>query len=267
MKYINIGQEFWENYAEYFNNKNLNVLIHLEKIINKLMVKQKEGQKVSSCNFIYKFIHETGLNMAINHKFKNNKELLEFIKEKDRFYYSDKYKEKDLRIFTGMKLSELLQDNSIKFWKEIDFYQIFDENQYKEFQEIIISLVRNIEQFNLLFQLFDYSNNKIFNGDTIFLFKNKYLSLIKNYNQAEFKEFNDKFINDSALLIYLLDKKLNLAKDFIRDNLSKKLPISLTNEIFLTVLSRYDDLSDDIIQEIIDIFTKNRENLKSENLI
>ena len=267
LKYINIGQEFWENYAEYFNNKNLNVLIHLEKIINKLMVKQKEGQKVSSCNFIYKFIHETGLNMAINHKFKNNKELLEFIKEKDRFYYSDKYKEKDLRIFTGMNLSELLQDNSIKFWKEIDFYQIFDENQYKEFQEIIISLVRNIEQFNLLFQLFDYSNNKIFNGDTIFLFKNKYLSLIKNYNQAEFKEFNDKFINDSALLIYLLDKKLNLAKDFIRDDLSKKLPISLTNEIFLTVLSRYDDLSDDIIQEIIDIFTKNRENLKSENLI
>ena len=267
LKYVNIGQEFWENYAEYFNNKNLNILIHLEKIINKLMKKQKEGQKISSCNFIYKFIHETGLNMAINHKFKNNKELLEFIKEKDRFYYSDKYKEKDLRIFKGLKLSELLQDSSINFWKSIHFDQIFDENQYKEFQEIIISLVSNIEQFSLLFQLFDYSNNKIFNGDTVFLFKNKYLSLIKNFNQEEFKEFNDKFIDDSALLIYLLDKKVNSAQNFIRDDLSKKLPISLINEIFLKILSRYDDLSDDISQEIIDFFTKKRENLKSENLI
>ena len=45
------------------------------------------------------------------------------------------------------------------------------------------------------------------------------------------------------------------------------MPVDLTNKIFIELLSKFKDLSDEIYEEIAEYFTKVKENVKCENLI
>ena len=206
--------------------------------------------------------------MCLYHKFKNNVELLYFIKNKDIYYTSKDFKNKrDIQIFNGLYLHENNEEEFLKLWKTIDFKEMFnDEEQFQEFQKIIISLSDDISSFHLLFKLFDYSNNNVFNDFTIKQIREKYLSIIRNNSQEILSNFEEIFIQDSILVIYLLDKKIKCAKSFIQNDLQKILPVKLINEIYLNLLSNFKDLSEEVIIEIIDFFTK-KENLQCENLI
>ena len=84
LNHLDIGHDFWKEYSQFFCKKDLNKLLTLEKIIAN--IKNKRKDLIEKSNFIYSFIHETGLEMALNHKFKDNIELLQFIKEKDIYY-------------------------------------------------------------------------------------------------------------------------------------------------------------------------------------
>ena len=270
LNYINIGQDFWLKYSEFFNEKNIETLIGIEKIIKLIQVKNKD--LITNSDFIYKFIHQTGLYMSINHKFKDNIELLKFIKEKDIYYTEKKYKlSRSVEIFNGLNLSENNEEEFLKIWNSIDFIDMFKDqikdDPYKEFQKTIISLADNIQSFHLLFKMFNYSNTKICNEDTVNLLKNKYISLIGVYNIDNFNKFNDIFIEDTILLIYLLDSKLSIAHNFIQNDLSKKLPLALTNKIIFELLSKFKELSDKVYEQISDFFTKNKENLECQNLV
>ena len=119
--------------------------------------------------------------MCLYHKFKNNVELLYFIKNKDIYYTSKDFKNKrDIQIFNGLYLHENNEEEFLKLWKTIDFKEMFnDEEQFQEFQKIIISLSDDISSFHLLFKLFDYSNNNVFNDFTIKQIREKYLSIIR----------------------------------------------------------------------------------------
>ena len=267
INHLSIGQDFWNKYSEFFNKKNLDTLLEIEKIIKTIQNKNKD--LIVNPDFIYFYIHETGLYMSKNHKFKSNIELLKFIKEKDIYYTSKKYKlSRNVQIFNGLNLSENNEEEFLILWNSINFTEMFRDDTgelYKDFQKIIISLADNIQLFHLLFKMFNYSNSKIFNDYTIKLFRNKYIELI--YNQDNLNKFNDIFIEDTVLLIYLLDEKLKIAKSFIQNDLSKKLPVNLTNKIFIQLLSKFKDISDDIYIEIVDFFTKVKENLICNNLI
>ena len=200
--------------------------------------------------------------MANNHKFKDNIELLKFIKEKDIYYTSNKYKlGRNVEIFNGLNLLEKNKKELLQLWASIPFNEMFDEQQYKDFQKKIISLADNFSGFHLIFNLFD----KDFNDNMILLLKNKYISLIRDFNIEDFEDYKNNFIEDSKLLIQLLDKNLKIAKNFIQNELSQKLPISLNNEIYIKILSSK-DLSDDVIEEIANFFTK-EDNLKTNNLV
>ena len=233
LNHLSIGQDFWNKYSEFFNKKNLDTLLEIEKIIKTIQNKNKD--LIENPDFIYYYIHETGLDMSKNHKFKSNIELLKFIKEKDIYYTSKKYRlSRNVQIFNGLNLSENNENEFLNLWKSINFTEMFSDDTgelYRDFQKIVISHVDNIQLFHLLFKMFDYSNLKVFNDYTIKLIRNKYIELI--YNQDNLKKFNDIFIEDTILLIYLLDEKLKIAKSFIQNDLSKKLFFNLTNKIFL----------------------------------
>ena len=69
LQYLDIGQKFWEKYSEYFSKKNLNALIKIKDIIQNIIKIKKD--LIKNNDFIFHFIHETGLDMSIHNKFKN----------------------------------------------------------------------------------------------------------------------------------------------------------------------------------------------------
>ena len=264
IQYIDIGENFWKIYSDKFNKKDLDKLISIKKII--LNIKKKNETLIDNIDFIYYYIHETGLDMSINHKF-TNEELLKFIKEEDIYYNLDKYKlSRDVRIFSGLQLLKIKEDEEkfYSLWNSINFTQIFDQQQINDIQKLIISNAKDIQSFHILFKLFDYSNDKIFNEDTILLLRNQYISNIQNFDENKNEKINDIFLDDSILLIYLLDK-INSGKNFVKNDFINKLSLSFVNKIFLNLIEKY-VLSEDLFLEIIDFFTLN-ENLKLENFI
>ena len=267
--YIEFGDEFWKTYSEFFNKQNLNTLLMIKKIL--INIKNKNENLVKDIDFINKFIHDTGIDMSKKKKFRNNIEILEFIKDKD-IYYSSKKKRtfRDVNIFIGLNLLMNKDEKTefLKLWKTIDFNEIFDEEQYKEFQKIITSHISHISLFHLIFQFFgEFNKENSRNYDNIILFRDKYSSLTRLINKENLNDLNDTFIEDSANLIYILEEKNKLGKPFIQEELIKKFPISINNKIFFKLLSKYGKLPDNIIEEIADYISKGKENLECENLI
>ena len=267
--YIEFGDEFWKTYSEIFNKRNLSALLIIKKIL--LNIKNKNKNLVKDISFINKFIHDTGIEMSKKKQFRNNIEILDFIKYKD-IYYSDKTwkKFRDTNIFIGFNLSMNRDEKNefLKLWSSIDFNEIFDEEQYFEFQKVITSHISHISLFHLIFQFFgEFEEKNSSNYDNIILFRDKYNSLIKLLSKENINDLNDTFIEDSANLIYILEQKKSLGKSFIQNDLLKKLPIEINNKIFLKLLSKYEKLPDNIIEEIADFFSKGKEHLKCENLI
>ena len=268
-EYIEFGDNFWRTYSEFFNMKNLNILLEIKKILNN--IKNKNKDLVKDITFINKFIHDTGIDMSKGKKFRNNIEILEFIRDKDIYYTSKNYKNfRDVHIFVGLNLSMGKEEKNefLEIWNSINFNEMFDEDQYSQFQIVILSHITHIPLFHLLFQLFgDYNELNSSNYNNIVLFKNKYNSLIQLCNKEKLDELKDIFIDDSANLIYILEQKRKLGKSFIQNDLIKNLPSSIMNKIFFKLLSKFQDLSDGILEEIANYFSTGRENLICENLI
>ena len=107
--YIEFGEEFWRTYSEYFNKKNLSTLLTIKKIL--INIKDKNKNLVKNIDFINKFIHDTGIEMSKNKKFRNNIEILEFIKDKDIYYSNKNFKKfRDVNIFVSLNFFHVLSE-------------------------------------------------------------------------------------------------------------------------------------------------------------
>ena len=135
--YIELGYDFWKNYAEYFNKQNLSILLEIKKIL--CAIKDKNRNLLKDMDFINKFIHETGIEMSKGKKFRNNIEILEFIKNKDIYYTTKKYKSfRDVDIFDNLNFLMEKEEKKefLKLWNSINFNEMFDEEeQYSKFQK------------------------------------------------------------------------------------------------------------------------------------
>ena len=79
--------------------------------------------------------------------FNNNIEILDFIKNKDIYYNSKEYINfRDINIFAWLRLSIDSNERNefLKIWKSINFNEMFNEEQYNEFQKIIIIHISHI---------------------------------------------------------------------------------------------------------------------------
>ena len=164
-------------------------------------------------------------------------------------------------------MEENEKNEFIKIWKTINFKEMFDEEQFNEFQKMIILHISHISFFHLIFELFGDFNENMNNYKNIILFKNKYNSLIQLVTNEYLNNLNDTFIDDSANLIYILEQQKKIGKSFIQDDLINKLPIIIIRKIFFRLLSKFKELSDEIIDEIAKFFSNGKENLSCKNLI
>ena len=113
----------------------------------------------------------------------------------------------------------------------MDWKEIFGEQFLSGFLVKIVSLVVNLENFNILFKLFDISkdkNKQDFNLYTLTLMQAKLFELIKISEPKNCPNYDDDIIK---LLFYLDQKKANI-KD-LNINFQKILSVKRINEIYI----------------------------------
>ena len=117
----------------------------------------------------------------------------------------------DLNIFDRLDF-DIFKDKpeeKIKFiqkWKTIEFKDIYPKDNFDKFRTKIISKIKHISHFGLLFELFgDINDINNTNYKNIIEFKDRYISLINSEKNDNLINIEETFIEDSAKLIYLLE--------------------------------------------------------------
>ena len=261
IKIIKFSPTTLEQYIEFHKNSNIEnltfinqMLIYIQKIDKKFEIKYK----------LDNIIHETGLNL-IKNKVLKNLEILDFISTDD-YYQKKEYIHpmyRKLEIFDGIDITSV-DDKFFKQWNYNNF-QVMFQNQFKEFSKKIASLIKEMKDFGLIFKFFKITLN---NNDTpreyIKAIKERYIELFDTYSKNECPDFN----SNSALLIYLIDSNNQNLKEFLEENIHKRLDIQTINEIYIILADEYNNkLSKNMISFILDFFTKNKSNSSPSSLV
>ena len=202
--FVVLDEKLWENFVISNFLKNLNNLVIIDKCISIC----KEVDKSLNMN-IYEHISKTALNMIIEGKLKNE-ELLNFLKNniyfRDKKYASLLYR--PIEMFVGIDL-ETANEEFYKLWNEVNMLDMYSflENKGKK---IILDKITHIKDFWKLFKLFNFSEQKIPDANTINILLSKFIPLIKTYE----KETCPNFIKDISLLIYGMNKTNKNCKQF-----------------------------------------------------
>ena len=209
---------------------------------------------------INKIIHENGLLFSTNGKLKNNS-LLDFITLKDEYYISSSYKKlRNLDILNGLDISSF-DDKFYEKWKKINWNDIFRE-QKVPFYEKVLTFIKDLNDFNILYKLFDLKDIK--DNFVIELLQKKIVELYKNY----IPEKHLSFIEDIIKLIYYSDIKNAKIDTFLTNNIQKLFYTKLVNKIYINLLSKYgDEISPKSKKIIAKFFTETPVNMNPDTLL
>ena len=258
-KIIKFTKPFIEKYIELNNQVNLDNLLALKKIINKL---NKVEEKFEFNPTIEQLIHDSGKELIKKGEIKNIK-VLDFIINDD--YYQSNYFNKTfyrpLDIFDGIDISSLEEDFFIK-WKQINFYLMFDI-QLPEFLKKISSLIKEMKDFELIYKFYDFYQEKDYKYECIMYMENQFIEIFNTYSPEKCPNFN----KDVIKLIYLIDQKKVNIKHFLVDFFQKNLEYEKVNEIYLQLIEEHQNITNDTKDIIVDYFTKNKNNSNISNLI
>ena len=254
--FITFKETFWRNYIE-CNDKNLKNLVLIKKAI--LLCKYIDKSLNIENLELERKIHETGLE-AIKKGELKNEALIDFI-DNDDIYFKDKTYEtrkyRTLEILNGIDL-ETIDDNFYEKWHKSNIFKIYSFIDY-DFKQSLVNKVYNMKTFGKLLKLLNYNDKYT----DIFL-KNKFKELIPTYKIEECPNF----IKDVSYFIYIIDKKYEGIKDFMKEIIEKNIQSFQTLEnIYLYLYSNYKDISRDVIDNMTNLFTKNIDNLKGESIL
>ena len=259
-KIIRFSPATIEQYIEFNKNSNIENLTFLNQII---MFIKKSDKKFEIKYKLDQLIHETGLNL-IKNKILKNSEILDFIST-DENYQNKKYIDpmyRKLEVFDGLDISSI-DDEFFKKWKKCNFKEMFG-NQFKEFLNKIASLIKNMKYFGLIFKFFNVLIGNDVPNEYINTIKNRYIELFDTYSMKDCPDF----IDNSALLIYLIAKNHQKLKEFFEEFIQKRLALATINEIFIKLTEDYyQKLSKDLINFILDFFIKNKANSSPSSLV
>ena len=230
---IKFSKSLIEKYVDFYYTKNLDFLQLINTLIN--LIKKNDNK------FVFKYkekdmdliIHETGLELIKNGKIKNIG-ILDFIKS-DIYFISPQFEKKQYRpleIFDGIEI-ETLDEKFFNNWKIIDLHKMFIEN-FEKFCEKIMSLINDMKDFGLFYKFFIFNNEKEYKREYIIIIKDKYKALFPTYNI----ERCPNFLEDTILLISLLDKKKVDLKEFL-EFIQNNLDYEKVNEIYIKLSDRY----------------------------
>ena len=238
--------EFFIPYINFNTNNNVINLIFLKEIIIDIKKIQKDFVFEQNINNL---IHQTGLKV-IEEKKLNNSEIFLFL-QKNEFYNDKKYEKnnnlRSIKVFDGIDIQNL----NLSEWKKFDFKKMF-KNQLEDFTKKIISLVSDMKNFGLLFELLKIDELEKIPNIYSTLLKKRYYELLKGC----YLQNCPTFIEDTKKLLYIMDKnKENMKKNM--DVLTSILDIQTMNKILIK-LSECEDISKDLKNIIKEIFKKGK---------
>ena len=259
-QFVEFNDELWKNYIHFFEKEDLEKILLIKKGI--LICKKID----KNLNLDYeKLIHEIGIEMINKGKLKNIK-LLDFIGKEDIYFKDKKYESnyyRPLQVFYGFDL-ENVDEEFFKKWEEINIFNIYSFTNINYCQQIIIDKITHMKDFGKLFKIFNYENEHLCDYNSISLVSNKFKSLIGTYTS----ESCPNFIEETSFLIYILDKRLSMAKSFMENIIEKDIQSSeVINKIYLYLSSNYKDLSNKVLDCITNYFIKKNNSLKVETIL
>lgn len=263
--FIEFSQDFLKNYYELFENANLDKLLSLSQIISLL---KKEHKNFKLKMNIDELIHKSGIKLSILGKV-NNMVLLNFI-EKDTYYHEKTYinnnQIRSVEVLSGIDITKI-NEEFYKKWKKLNFFKIF-EKQKDLFLDKICCLIKEMNQFNILFKLLDQNTDEkdkkiIYDVTTLLKLQTAFEKLMPTYSE----EKCPNFIDDVVDLIYYSDSKNANIENFNKDYIQKTIHFKTVNKIYISLPKKYTDLSKKQINIIIDFFLKNPVNSSINNLV
>ena len=247
-----------EKYVKFYYKKDLESLQLINNLIYSIKQKDKTFQFKYNNQNMDLVIHDTGIELVKSGKIKNN-EILDFI-IKDTYYNSEKYeKYRPLEIFDGIDI-ETLDNKFFDYWYKINFDKMFSTN-INNFYTKILSLIKDMKDFGLLYKFFLYNNAKEYKSEVILKMKNKYKNIFPTYNIEKCTKFED----DTIKLISLLDKKKKDLKDLL-DLIQTNLDYEKVNQIYIE-LSKNNELNKSTKDVIVKHFTENKINTNASSLV
>ena len=262
--FMKISSNVIEKYIILFDQIDLDKLILLSKLISLL---KKEEPKFDFKKNIEEIIHKNGIYFSLFKKLKNM-DILNFIENdiyyKDKLYNNQKYRSVD--ILSGIDAS-LINEEFIKKWKKLKMFTIF-QNQKEIFLNKVTSLIKDMKDFNILFKLLNQSDKedkgkKEYDNLTISKMQAAFEVLIPTYSPEKCPNFEDEIID----LIYYSDlKKVNL-KNFNKEYIQVLLNIDTVCNIYISLAKKYNNLSNNLKEIIIDFYLRNPLNNNILNLI
>ena len=254
VNFLHFSPSVFEKYFELKAKISLSNCIQLNNII---FILREYNNDFKLNNNLNKEVLKKGLEFSKNKNFENL-ELLDFIK-KNTYYKEYNYEKaiyRDINILNGMKI-ETIDDKFKEKWKDTNWILIF-KSQEKLFFENICSLPKNLDQFNLLFELlYDDKKYEYYKSDILMNIQKK---LLDQCNQNSNKQLNAHIALFTNIIIYLDANKLNVA-NFINE-LEKK-----TNKNFIVVIltillaNKREPLSPNLISIIEKYFAKNNDKI------
>ena len=244
----------FEKYFELKAKISLNNCIQLNYII---FILREYNNDFKLNNNLNKEVLKLGLEFSKNKNF-GNVELLDFI-NKNTYYKEYNYEKaiyRDINILTGLRV-ETIDDKFKEKWKDTNYILIF-KSQEKLFFENICSLPKNLDHFNLLFELL-YNDKKYeyYKSDILMIIQKK---LLEQCGKSSNKELNGHINLFTNIIIYLDANKLNVTN--FNNDLEKK-----TNKDFVVVIltkllaNKRESLSSNLISIIEKYFAKNNDKI------
>ena len=255
-QFVIFDENFWDNFIVSNFGKNLNNLL----IIDKCILLCQEVDKSFKMD-IHEQITKSALSMIENGELKNI-ELLKFLRQNKYFqekcYASLLYRPLD--ILNGIDLDNINED-FFDIWNEVNIFEMYSFLENKA-QKIILDKITQIKDLNIIFKLFNFTENKIPDVKNMNLLYQKYISLINTY----IKDTCPNFVKDTSLLIYGLNKNNYNFKPFLENIIQKNFDSETVKEIYLYISHNYQDISRDLINCIINYFINDKNNLKLEKV-
>ena len=262
-KFVKFSPNIFDKYIILFDSNNYENINIINNIIKEI---KKDNPNFEVKNDPEFFLHENTIFFSKQHKL-SNMEILNFIKY-DKFYNDDKYNSLKFRspeIVRGINIAAI-NPEFIDNWNQIDFLKIFN-NYYYEFLEEICNLFINISYFGILFDLLNRNKGnklyKSFDYQSIALLQKTFNNLLKTYDP----EKCPNFIDDVADLIYYTDQEKFNVVTFLSGNLQINLNNNLLNAIYFKLLKKYNNISEPVINTIIEFITQNSWNTNVSTLL
>ena len=256
--YENNTNKFFISFDHEFWNKFILLIDDIKKlyIINKTIILCSAIDKQLNCKNIniMEKIHKKGIEFILNNSLKNE-ELIRFLNN-DIYFSNDDYsniKDRPLDIIQGLDF-DTMKDEFFKMWKKFNILKkySFCEN---DFNNRIIDKVTDIKHFGKLLKLFDSKDKYIFNDKLIQKLKEKFITLIPTYK----KETCPKFEEEIEYFIHIID--------YLKKSGYDSLHFQMINDIYINLSNNYKDISEKIIEKIIDFWAKNSRSLNIEKLL